>query len=59
MKHKKKLIKLYQRCINNIDDHLEYRYKDYSTEQLRENILKEIDELAICIKYIYSKENKK
>lgn len=59
MKHKKKLIKLYQRTINNIDDYLEYSYKVYSTEEVREKVLKELDHLAIRIAYIYSEESKK
>lgn len=38
-----KILEQYQRCINAIDDFLEYRYQSYSKEKMRDKILDEFN----------------
>jgi len=40
------ILPLFQRCINDIDDYLEYPYKSHSKEKIRNIIMEYIDNLT-------------
>jgi hypothetical protein len=44
-KGKEKRIEAYQKCVNKIDDFLEYRYANYTKEEIRTAILSHIFKL--------------
>lgn len=46
MKLENEIIEHYQKCINKIDDYLEYLYKSDDKEKVRKKILSYIDELS-------------
>lgn len=41
-----KMLEAYQKCINKIDDFLEYRYSSYTKEEIRTAILSHITKLS-------------
>lgn len=45
-----KILALYQKCVNQIDDYLEYNYKDKSAEEIRDTVLVIIDKLTERLK---------
>jgi len=45
-----KILLKYQKCINQIDDYLEYNYKEKSAEEIRNTILEIIDKLTERLK---------
>ena len=51
----KNILEQYQRCLNRIDDFLEYRYQKCSKEEMRARIL---NELSILTEEIEKEMNK-
>ena len=48
------IIEQYQKCINEIDDYLEYNYKNDSIIDIKKNITNSINKLALNLSIIKS-----
>ena len=46
----KEILTEYQKCVNQIDDYLEYRYKLDNAEKVRKTVLGMIDNLTKSLK---------
>lgn len=46
----KEILDEYQKCVNQIDDYLEYRYKLDNAEKVRKTVLSFIDQLTKSLK---------
>ena len=44
------ILKIYQKCVNDIDDYLEYRYRFHTAEDVRNNVRDIIDQLTDKLK---------
>jgi tRNA A37 threonylcarbamoyladenosine dehydratase len=53
---KSKYLEHYQQCVNEIDDFLEYRYRAYEKEEMKDYIMNCIDKLNEKLKGV-SNEN--
>jgi len=42
----KKILEAYQKCVNHIEDFLEYRYLNYNVDKVRTAVLSHITKLA-------------
>jgi hypothetical protein len=58
MLDKDDIIKIQQKCINRIDDFLEYRYLNYRPDQIKIVIMAYIDEMTTTLKQEVDKAKK-